>query len=164
VGGRHDSGKTTLVERLIPILRARGMKVGAVKHTPHDVTDDVPGKDSARHLAAGADPSAFVRPSASTVRREESVELRRILDRDFGDCDLVLVEGYKSLPLLRIDVGTRAPYSIDFEGRDYSHDLGALAGAHPGRGSRAASARRTRPSRPRREPGGRATGSFPGLP
>lgn len=129
VGGRHDSGKTTLVERLIPMLRARGMKVGAVKHTPHDVTDDVPGKDSARHLAAGADPSAFVRPSASTVRRGESVELRRILDRDFGDCDLVLVEGYKSLPLLRIDVGTRAPYSIDFEGRDYSHDLGALAGA-----------------------------------
>lgn len=129
VGGSHDSGKTTLVERLIPILRARGMRVGTVKHTPHDVSDDVAGKDSARHLSAGADPSAFVRPSASTVRRTESVELRRILDRDFFDCDLVLVEGYKSLPLLRIDVGRRAPYSIDFDGRDYSHDLGALAGA-----------------------------------
>ena len=129
VGGSHDSGKTTLVERLIPILRARGMRVGAVKHTPHDVSDDVAGKDSARHFSAGADPSAFVRPSASTVRRSESVELRRILDRDFGDCDLVLVEGYKSLPLARIEMGKRAPYSIEFEGRDYSHDLGGLAGA-----------------------------------
>ena len=129
VGGSHDSGKTTLVEKLLPILRARGMRVGTLKHAPHDVVDDDPGKDSARHLAAGGDPAAFVRPTASTLRRRESVELRRILERDFGDCDLVLVEGYKSLPLLRIEVGRRAPFSIDFEGRDYTRDLGALAHA-----------------------------------
>jgi len=129
VAGSHDSGKTTLVERLLPMLRARGICVGTVKHTPHDVVDDDPGKDSARHLAAGGDPAAFVRPTASTVRRRESVELRRILDRDFGDCDLVLVEGYKSLPLLRIEVGRKAPFAIEFEGRDYTQDLGALAHA-----------------------------------
>jgi len=126
IGGDHDAGKTTVLEKLVPMLRARGMCVGTVKHTPHDLDDDVPGKDSSRHTAAGGDPSAFLRPSASTVRRREALELRRLLDRDFGDCDLVLVEGFKSLPLLRIDVGRLGPFSIEFAGKDRSQDLGAL--------------------------------------
>src|SRR4029079_11157240 len=53
VGG-HDSGKTSLLEKLIPLLRARGREVGAVKHTSRDVEDDVVGKDSQRLGAAGA--------------------------------------------------------------------------------------------------------------
>ncbi|HET9793652.1 MAG TPA: molybdopterin-guanine dinucleotide biosynthesis protein B, partial [Thermoanaerobaculia bacterium] len=126
IAGSHDSGKTTVLERVVPLLRARGMCVGAIKHTPHDVVDDVPGKDSARHVAAGGDPSAFVRPSATTVRRRESTELRRLLERDFGDCDLVLVEGYKSLPLSRIDVGRVRERSIEYGGRDFSSDIGGL--------------------------------------
>ena len=129
IAGAHDSGKTTLLERLVPMLRARGLCVGAVKHTPHDVVDDLPGKDSARHAAAGADPAAFVRPSATTVRRRESTELRRLLERDFGECDLVLVEGYKSLPLARIEVGRAGARSVEYGGRDYAHDLGALVEA-----------------------------------
>jgi molybdopterin-guanine dinucleotide biosynthesis protein MobB len=127
VGGHHDAGKTTVLEKLVPMLRARGMCVGTVKHTPHDLDDDVPGKDSARHTAAGGDPSAFLRPSASTIRRQEEIELRRLLDRDFGECDLVLVEGFKSLPILRIDVGRLGPFSIEFGGKDHSRNLGALA-------------------------------------
>jgi molybdopterin-guanine dinucleotide biosynthesis protein MobB len=127
ISGSHDSGKTTVLEKLLPILRSRGLRVGAVKHAPHDVDDDVPGKDSARHTAAGGDPAAFVRPSATTIRRRESIELRRLLDREFGDCDLVLVEGYKSLPLIRIEVGRAAPFSVEFAARDFSHDLGSLA-------------------------------------
>jgi molybdopterin-guanine dinucleotide biosynthesis protein B len=129
ISGSHDSGKTTVVERLVPLLRARGLCVGTVKHTPHDVVDDLPGKDSARHAAAGGDPAAFLRPSATTVRRRESGGLRAILERDFGDCDLVLVEGYKSLPLSRIDVGRIRPRSIEYDGRDFTGDVGGLAEA-----------------------------------
>jgi len=129
ISGNHDSGKTTVVERLVPLLRARGLCVGTVKHTPHDVVDDLPGKDSARHAEAGGDPAAFVRPSATTVRRRESIELRAILERDFDDCDLVLVEGYKSLPISRIDVGRLRPRSLEFGGRDFTDDVGGLAEA-----------------------------------
>ncbi|HET7452701.1 MAG TPA: molybdopterin-guanine dinucleotide biosynthesis protein B [Thermoanaerobaculia bacterium] len=129
IGGAHDSGKTTLLEKLVPLLRARGLRVGTVKHTPHDVVDDLAGKDSARHAAAGGDPSAFVRPTATTVRRTESVDLRRLIERDFGECDLVLVEGYRSLPIARIEVGRSAARSVEYGGRDYTDALGALADA-----------------------------------
>ena len=54
VVGRHNSGKTTLVERLIAELVARGLDVGSVKHHSHAGFDiDYPGKDSYRHGRAG---------------------------------------------------------------------------------------------------------------
>lgn len=127
IAGDHDSGKTTLIERLVPILRARGLAVGAVKHTPHDVEDDVPGKDSWRLAQTGADPSAFVRPSATTIRRQGEPGLNEVLERDFRECDLVLVEGFKSLPLARILVGRSRPRGIEFGATDYSDDLERLA-------------------------------------
>ena len=52
--GRSESGKTTLIEKLIPVLRRRGFRVGTIKHTHHNPELDRSGKDSARHLAAGA--------------------------------------------------------------------------------------------------------------
>ena len=53
--GRHNSGKTTLVEKLIAELVSRGLDVGSVKHHSHKGFDiDYPGKDSYRHRAAGA--------------------------------------------------------------------------------------------------------------
>ena len=55
VSGVHNSGKTTLLEKLIPLLRARGLKVGVIKHDGHDFTPDVPGTDSYRLREAGAE-------------------------------------------------------------------------------------------------------------
>ena len=43
VSGVHNSGKTTLLEKLLPVLRSRGLKVGIIKHDGHDFTPDVPG-------------------------------------------------------------------------------------------------------------------------
>jgi molybdopterin-guanine dinucleotide biosynthesis protein MobB len=127
VSGPHDSGKTTLIEKLIPELRDRGLRVGAVKHTPHDVVDDVSGKDSYRLAEAGANPTAFVRPATATVRRMQQTNLTDVLERDFNDCDVVLVEGYKSLPLRRVEVGSGG--RIVFEGRDFAQDLRGLTEA-----------------------------------
>ena len=73
----------------------------------------MPGKDSHRHAASGAKVAAFVTPGRTTARRfgeEESFDA--VLEREFGDCDLVLVEGYKDLPLPKIEVvrgGVPAP-------------------------------------------------------
>ncbi len=54
VSGVHNSGKTTLLEKLLPVLRSRGLKVGVIKHDGHDFTPDVPGTDSFRLREAGA--------------------------------------------------------------------------------------------------------------
>jgi molybdopterin-guanine dinucleotide biosynthesis protein MobB len=111
--GAHNAGKTTLIADLLPRLRAAGLAVGAIKHTSRDAEDDVPGKDSHRHAASGARVAAFVTPGRTTARRfgaEEAFEA--VLEREFGDCDLVLVEGYKDLPLPKIEVvraGVSAP-------------------------------------------------------
>jgi molybdopterin-guanine dinucleotide biosynthesis protein MobB len=110
VGG-HDSGKTTLLENLIPRLRGLGLEVGAVKHTSRDVEDDVVGKDSQRLGAAGAAVWALVSPGRTTVRRRlEDASLAELVRRQFSGCDLVLIEGYKSVPIPRIEV-TRAGIS-----------------------------------------------------
>jgi molybdopterin-guanine dinucleotide biosynthesis protein MobB len=104
VGG-HDSGKTSVIVELIPRLIARGLKVGAIKHSTRDVEDDTPGKDSQRHAAAGASAGALVTPRRTTARRFGDEEpLADVLRREFSECDLVLVEGFKNLPLPKIEV------------------------------------------------------------
>ena len=58
--GASGAGKTSLLEQLLPALRARGLAVGAVKHASHGFEADRPGKDSQRLYAAGADAVALV--------------------------------------------------------------------------------------------------------
>jgi molybdopterin-guanine dinucleotide biosynthesis protein MobB len=112
VGG-HNAGKTTVLVDLVPRLQARGLKVGSLKHTTKDADDDVAGKDSHRHASAGCSPAAFVTPARTTIRRfgpEEALD--SLIAREFASCDIVLVEGYKALPIPRIEVvraGTARP-------------------------------------------------------
>ena len=55
ISGIKNSGKTTFLEHLVPVLRARGLRVAVIKHDGHDFTPDVPGTDSFRMRQAGAD-------------------------------------------------------------------------------------------------------------
>ena len=72
VSGAHNSGKTTLLEKLIPLLRARGLKVGVIKHDGHDFTPDVPGTDSFRLREAGAEGVAVFSGSAICSRKRSA--------------------------------------------------------------------------------------------
>jgi len=104
VGG-HNSGKTSILVELVPRLKAKGLVVGTIKHTTRDVDDDAAGKDSQRHAAAGAAVAALVTPGRTTSRRFGDEEaFAEVLGREFGGCDLVLIEGYKSLPIPKIEV------------------------------------------------------------
>jgi molybdopterin-guanine dinucleotide biosynthesis protein MobB len=104
VGG-HNSGKTSILVELVPRLKAKGLVVGAIKHTTRDVDDDAAGKDSQRHAAAGAAVGALVTPGRTTSRRFGDEEaFAEVLGREFASCDLVLIEGYKSLPIPKIEV------------------------------------------------------------
>ena len=95
--GRHNSGKTTLIEKLIAQLVARGLDVGSVKHHSHVGFDiDIPGKDSYRHRAAGASETVIAAPGqiARVKTTEGEVECADIV-RSMPGHDLVIVEGYR---------------------------------------------------------------------
>lgn len=104
--GRSNSGKTTLIEDIIQILKRYGFKVGVIKHDAHRFDIDHPGKDSWRFTKAGADTmvitSAGQLAMVKVVERQKSVP--EIADELFGDVDIVIVEGYKGSTLPKIEV------------------------------------------------------------
>jgi molybdopterin-guanine dinucleotide biosynthesis protein MobB len=103
VVGAQGSGKTTLIERLIAALNARGLTVSTIKHTHHHQIElDVPGKDSHRHRVAGAS-EVIVASDAGWARIAASSEPAslQILLGHLRPVDVVLVEGFKQLEWLR---------------------------------------------------------------
>lgn len=104
--GRHNSGKTTLIEKLIAELTARGFDVGSIKHHSHaDFSIDYPGKDSYRHRAAGATETIISAPGqvacVKTIQGER--ECSELL-RDMPGHDIVIVEGYRKSGLPTIEI------------------------------------------------------------
>jgi molybdopterin-guanine dinucleotide biosynthesis adapter protein len=105
--GWSGSGKTTVIERLLPHLVARGLTVSLVKHAHHEFDVDQPGKDSWRHRKAGC-----VEVLVSSSMRWALVhELRGtaelMLDEAIArlsPCNLTLVEGYKAAPIPKLEV------------------------------------------------------------
>lgn len=105
--GWSGSGKTTLIERLIPVLVARGLTVSLVKHAHHDFDVDQRGKDSWRHRQAGCTEvliSSGVRWALMhELRGGAEMSLPQAIAR-LSPCDLVLVEGYKTHPIPKLEV------------------------------------------------------------
>jgi molybdopterin-guanine dinucleotide biosynthesis protein B len=106
--GYSGSGKTTLVERLIPALKLRGLRVSVVKHAHHNFDIDHPGKDTYRHREAGAFEvvAASARRLALVREFEQPANLtvHQLLAELWHGVDWVLVEGFKSSDLLKIEV------------------------------------------------------------
>lgn len=106
--GYSGAGKTTLVERLIPLLRARGQRVSVVKHARHGFDMDTPGKDSYRHREAGAFEVVVASSERLALLREfeQPVELtvHQLIANLFDGVDWVLVEGFRDADLLKIEV------------------------------------------------------------
>jgi hypothetical protein len=67
VVGRKKSGKTSLILRLLPLLRARGLRIGTVKHSSHPHPLDRPGSDSMRHRQAGAEATLVISAAAAAL-------------------------------------------------------------------------------------------------
>ena len=105
VSGVHNSGKTTLLEKLIPLLRARGLKVGVIKHDGHDINTDVPGTDSYRLREAGAEGGAVFSGNRYLLTEEfrlNEQDLLALFERH--GYDLVLMEGFKESGWPKIEV------------------------------------------------------------
>ena len=95
--GWKNSGKTSLMERLVSEITGRGFSVSTVKHVHHSVDLDQPGKDTFRHRAAGAREVVLASADRLAIMVEHpgpEPELPAVLAR-MSPVDLILVEGYK---------------------------------------------------------------------
>ena len=106
VVGRHNSGKTTLIVKLIAELVARGHDVGSVKHHHKSGFEfDVPGKDASRHRQAGASETVIAAPGQ--IARVASIEGEREcadIVRSMPGHDIIVVEGYRKSGLPTIEI------------------------------------------------------------
>ena len=106
VVGRHNSGKTTLVVKLIEELVARGHDVGSVKHHHRENFEiDIPGKDSYRHRHAGASETVIAAPGQVARIKSISGELECAqIVRSMPGHDIVIVEGYRKSGLPTVEI------------------------------------------------------------
>lgn len=104
------TGKTTLLEKLIPKLGEHGIRIGLIKHAHHDFDIDIPGKDSYRLRKAGAQQVLV----ASNTRQALIIENQDVKkEPDLTQCiasletdklDLILVEGFKHVTYPKLEI------------------------------------------------------------
>jgi len=112
ITGYSGTGKTTLLEKLIPKLTACQIRVGLIKHSHHNVEVDKPGKDSHRLRVAGANPTMVVceeRWALMTETATQAVDFQQLIAKfDPQAVDLILVEGFKHEPIAKIQLHRQA--------------------------------------------------------
>jgi len=102
------TGKTTLIEAILPIIKSQGIRVAVLKHAHHDFDLDTPGKDSYRLRKAGADQMIVASKNrhvlfTETPDKEEKFDTLLSMF-DHSKLDLILVEGCKTLSFPKIEL------------------------------------------------------------
>jgi molybdopterin-guanine dinucleotide biosynthesis protein B len=132
IAGWKKSGKTTLAERLIAEFTRRGLEIATVKHAHHDFQIDDAQTDSARHRRAGASQVAIVsRKRWALVKelgRKPEPDLAEVV-RSLAACDLIIVEGYKSAAIPKIEARRSEARGQPLADKD--PDIIAIAADHP---------------------------------
>ena len=95
--GWHNSGKTTLLRKVIREIRSRGYRVGIIKTTKHEALEfDKPGSDTFLYRNDGIEPVVLVAPDQVVMFSGGSnAPLQDLAFRLFPDCHLVIGEGFK---------------------------------------------------------------------
>ena len=105
VVGYSNSGKTTLLVKIIKELKSRGVKVATIKHHHKDVDIDKPGKDTWRHTQAGADTVVLASPAKVAIieNTPREMSLDEITEKISG-VDIIITEGFKQEKKPKIEV------------------------------------------------------------
>jgi molybdopterin-guanine dinucleotide biosynthesis protein B len=104
--GTSKTGKTTFIEKLIPVIKGKGLKVATIKHHHLDFEIDRDGKDTYRHKKAGSSTVVLSSPHKIALVRdvEREVSLRDIVSRYIEDADIIITEGYKKEDTPKIEI------------------------------------------------------------
>ncbi|MCL6477476.1 MAG: molybdopterin-guanine dinucleotide biosynthesis protein B [Peptococcaceae bacterium] len=105
VVSKSNTGKTTLLEKVIKELKRRGVRVAVIKHDAHSFDIDHPGKDSWRHAQAGADIVVISSPEkiALIEKVEKELKLDEVISR-VSNVDIILTEGFRRENKPKIEV------------------------------------------------------------
>lgn len=104
------TGKTTLLTQVLPLLRAKGLRVGMIKHAHHDFDIDIPGKDSYELRKAGAEQMLIASRNrwalmVETPRQQGDPDLDAMLQQlNHDKLDIILVEGFKHVAFPKIEL------------------------------------------------------------
>ena len=137
IAGWKNSGKTTLVTRLIAEFTRRGLRVASVKHAHHEADIDHEGTDTFRHRAAGAIEVALVTSRRWALIHELGETAEPALAETLGrlsPSDIVVVEGYKREPIPKIEARRLAAAKSDALAPDDSTII-AVAADHKADGA-----------------------------
>ncbi|MUG23386.1 molybdopterin-guanine dinucleotide biosynthesis protein B [Paenibacillus macerans] len=99
--GYKNSGKTTLIARLVAMLHTLNLRVAVIKHDVHGFEVDREGTDTYRHRQAGASAAAIVSPWRTAIVEERETPLADLIGH-FQAYDLIIVEGFKREPYPKI--------------------------------------------------------------
>ncbi len=110
ISGIKNSGKTTLITKLLPLLTGQGLKVATIKHDGHDFQTDVPGTDTFAHFQAGAYGTVvFSDRKYMVVKQQTAKEPTEKLTPEqmsawFPEADLILLEGFKDSDYPKLEI------------------------------------------------------------
>lgn len=105
--GYSNSGKTTLIEKIIKNLKQKGIRIAIIKHHGHEGLDvDEVGSDSYRFSEAGADMSIVCSPTKTAIFEQRSLAFQQLVEL-VHDVDLMIVEGFKREPIPQIGIARK---------------------------------------------------------
>ena len=110
--GYKNTGKTQIVEALVRELTARGYRLGTIKHTMEDAPLDTPGKDTWRHMKAGAVSTAILSENSTAFFYQESFKVSDAL-KHLGEIDFLIFEGFKTLKTVSRIIVIDKPSDVD---------------------------------------------------
>lgn len=101
--GEKNSGKTTIIERIIPLLNKKGIRTSVIKHDAHNFIADTPGTDSYRAFNAGAQ-EVVVFDNEKFMLTSKKITNEKFLINLFQDTDLIILEGFKKSEYPKIQI------------------------------------------------------------
>lgn len=107
ISGVKNSGKTTLIEKILGILKEKGIKAAVIKHDGHEFSADVPGTDTYRHLSAGAAGTICYSATKYMLVKNQADPDPNELIKAFPDADMIIMEGLKNSPYPKIEIVRR---------------------------------------------------------
>ena len=123
--GKQNTGKTTLIEILIPLLKKKGYRIGTIKYNVPFFQVDYEGKDTHRHYAAGADVVSISSPEKLAIIKRvggKSPSIKTLIETNYRDVDVIFVEGYKHWNHPSIEIQQDQQHMIS-KHKEYKHRL-----------------------------------------